>query len=96
MSQQIELTNIQSNMSISEEYNNMHYVGLMFESKYGSTQENPKFYGKVYEYKTTRNLKEGEVIYITTQYGKSRVCVIKENIPENELQFKELDKIVEI
>ena len=93
---EIEISNVQINNLEKESSNNMHYVGLMFESRYESTQENPKFYGKVYEYKTTRNLKEGEVIYITTQYGKSRVCVIKENIPENELEFKELDKIVEI
>lgn len=93
---EIEMSNVQINNLEKEASNNMHYVGLMFESRYDSTLDNPKFYGKVYEYKTTRNLKEGEVIYITTQYGKSRVCVIKENIPENELEFKELDKIVEI
>lgn len=93
---EVKLSNIQVNNLVEEDLNKMHYIGLMFESKYGSTQENPKFYGKVYEYKTTRDLKEGEVIYIDTQYGKSRVCVIKENIPENELEFKELDKIVEI
>jgi hypothetical protein len=74
----------------------LHYVGLMFESKYGSTKENPKFYGKVYEYKTRRELKEGQVITIPTRYGISKVCVVKENIPEDQLEFKETDKIVEI
>ena len=74
----------------------LHYVGLMFESKYGSTKENPKFYGKVYEYKTRRELKEGQVITIPTRWGLSKVCVVKENIPEDQLEFKETDKIVEI
>lgn len=92
----IDVSNCQVNNSLNENASNMHYIGVMFESRYDSTLDNPKFYGKVYEYKTTKNLKEGEVIYIETQYGKSRVCVIKENIPENELESKELDKIVEI
>lgn len=68
--------------------NEYHYVGIMFESKYGSSVNNPKFYGKVYEYKTKRDLKEGQVIVIDTRWGKSRVCVIKENIPVEQLEFE--------
>lgn len=75
---------------------NTHYIGVMFESKYGSTLDNPKFYGKVYEYKTKKDLKEGQVITIDTKYGKSRVCVIQEFIREQDLNFKDLDLIVEI
>ncbi len=65
-----------------------HYVGVMFESKYGSSKDDPKFYGKVYEYKTLQDLKEGQVITIDTRWGKSRVCIIKEDIPENELEYE--------
>lgn len=75
---------------------NMHFVGIMFEDRYNSTEENPKFYGKVYEYKTTKPLKEGQIINITTAYGNSRVCVIKENIPLDKLEYKDIDNIKEI
>ena len=71
-----------------EDNKDYHYVGVMFESRYDSTTENPKFYGKVYEYKTQQDLKEGQVITIDTRWGKSRVCIIKENIPENELEYE--------
>ena len=64
-----------------------HYVGVMFESKYGSTKENPKFYGKVYTYATEKDLKEGQVITIDTNWGQSRVCVIKENIDPDTIDF---------
>ena len=73
-----------------------HYVGVMFESKYDSSINNPKFYGRVYEYKTKRDLKEGQVISFQTQYGVSRVCVVKPNILKEDLEYKEYDKIVEI
>ena len=76
--------------------NNYHYIGVMFESSYGSSVDNPKFYGKIYEYKTKRNLKEGEVVKIKTMYGESRVVVVKENIKEDDLQFKDINKIKEI
>lgn len=73
-----------------------HYIGVMFESKYDSTLTNPKFYDKIYEYKTKNNYREGEVIKINTQYGISRVVIVKENINESDLEFKEIDKIKEI
>lgn len=67
------------------EQSNYHYVGLMFESKYNSTKENPKFYGRVYNYKTNQALKEGQVVTITTNYGQSRVCIVRDNVPEEEV-----------
>jgi hypothetical protein len=81
---------------MDNEKDNLHYVGIMFESKYDSTPENPKFYGKVYEYKTRKDLKEGQVITIDTNYGKSRVVVMSENIPEDKLEFDNIELIKEI
>lgn len=77
---------------IKEENNDFHYIGVIFENKYSSKP----FTGKMYEYKTKKDLKEGQIIKIQTNYGENNVCIIKENIPENELQFKELDLIKEI
>lgn len=80
-------------MEEKENKDNIHYIGVMFESKYYSTPDKPKFYGKMYEYKTTQDLKEGEIV---TLDNGNRVVVIKENIPENELQFRQIDLIKEI
>lgn len=95
---EVTISNEKFNLGLDEKVtnDNYHYIGVMFESKYGSSVVAPKFYGKVYEYKTTRPLKEGEVVEIPTMYGKSRVVVVKPDIPESELQFKEIDKIKEI
>ncbi len=87
-----EISNVNINNNGEVRSNEYHYIGVIFENKYS---EKP-FTGKIYEYKTTRPLKEGQVIKINSMYGESNVVVVKENIPENELQFKELDKIKEI
>ena len=75
-----------------EDLENYHYVGVIFENKYSDKL----FNGKMYEYKTLKDLKEGQIIKIQTNFGESNVCIVKENIPESELQFKELDLIKEI
>ena len=62
--------------------NNFKYITVMFEDKFNSTPENPKFYGKDYLYKTKRELKEGQIIDLDTNYGHSKVVVYKSNIPE--------------
>lgn len=59
----------------------MNYVQVMFEDRYNSTEENPKFYGKTYLYKTKQDLKEGQVLKINTRYGTSKV-VVYENCSE--------------
>ena len=91
----VKITEEEFNNSVNN-VNNLHYVGVMFEDKYNSSLENPKFYGKVYEYKTYKPLKEGEIITINTDYGSSRVCIVKDNILENDLQFKDINRIKEI
>ena len=62
--------------------NNFKYITVMFEDKFNSTPENPKFYGKDYLYKTKRELKEGQIIDLDTNYGHSKVVVYKSNISE--------------
>lgn len=91
----ITINQVESNVEETVEPE-FKYVGVIFESKYGSTSDNPKFYGKVYEYKTKKPYKEGQVIMIETNYGFSRVCVVKDNISESELEYKDLDNIKEI
>lgn len=65
-----------------------HYVGVMFESRYGSTEENPKFYGKEYNYRTDMNYKKGQVIEIDSQYGKTKVCIINEDVPADVVEAR--------
>ena len=72
---------------MSEIDNDTHYVGVMFEDRYNSTPENPKFYGRVYTYKTNKDLKEGQIINIESNYGNAKVCVIKENIDPATIDF---------
>lgn len=67
------------------------YIGVVFEDKY-----NPgNFRGNTYNYKTKRDLKEGQVVTVETPYGFNKVCIIKTNINPEEIQF-DLDKIKEI
>ena len=79
---------------MSEELNevnvpNKHFIAVMFESKYDSTEENPKFYGKVYTYITEKDYKKGQVLTIDTPYGsKARVCVINENVDPATVTFE--------
>lgn len=74
---------------------NMHYVGLIFESKSESTEEKPFFRGRIYTYKTDMDLKEGQVLTIETNYGHSKVCCVKPLIKEEDINFdKDLIKEV--
>lgn len=77
MTEAMKLSNIEFNEEVTAP---THFVGVMFESKYGSTAENPKFYGKEYNYRTDMNYKKGQVVEIDSQYGKTRVCIINENV----------------
>lgn len=74
---------------------NYHYVGLSFENKQFTTRDNPIFQEKYYEYKTTEDLREGQLIHIYTPYGKSLVCVRKPIINEAELEYDK-DSIKEV
>lgn len=77
--------------------NECHVVGLMFEDKFYSTPDNPKFYGKIYEYKTKLDLKKGQIIEIETKFGKSRVCIMNENIPVDKITYEGgFENLVEI
>lgn len=67
--------------------NEYHIVGLMFEDRFYSTESNPKFYGKVYEYKTKSDYKKGQIIELETKFGKSKACIIKENIPLDKITY---------
>lgn len=92
MENNVEISNIEINDDI-EIKENFHYVGVVFENKsnYGK-----QYQSKVYEYKTIKPLKEGQVIKVQTMYGESNVVVVKENIPEDELQFQDKEAIKEI
>lgn len=71
---------------------NYNYVSIMFEDRFNSTPENPKFYGKDYLYKTKKDLKEGQILDIETNYGHAKVVVFKSNISEEDA-IKEVNNI---
>ena len=86
-------------MQDNEEYK---YISVMFEDKFNSTPENPKFYGKDYLYRTKQDLKEGQIVELDTDYGHSKVVVYRTNIDKkdayreaNEIGY-ELDDLKEI
>lgn len=76
-------------MQDKEEYN---YVSVMFEDKFNSTPENPKFYGKDYLYRTKQDLKEGQIVELETDYGHSKVVVYRTNIDKKQA-YKEANEI---
>ena len=92
MENNAKISNIEINENVDIHSDDYHYIGVIFENKYSDKP----FTGKMYEYKTKKDLKEGQVIKIDSMYGKTNVCIVKDNIPEEELQFKELNKIKEI
>ena len=60
--------------------NEYQVVGLMFEDRFYSTPDNPRFYGKIYEYKTKSNcifekylsialLKAGSIIMVERPFS---------------------------
>lgn len=76
---------------IEEQEETYKYIGVVFEDKY-----NPgHFRGNTYNYKTTKDLKEGQVLTVETPYGFNKVCVTKLNVNPDEINF-DLDKIKEI
>lgn len=77
-------------MQDSDDYK---YVSIMFEDKFNSTPENPKFYGKDYLYKTRRtDLQKGQVIDLETIYGHSKVVIYRTNIDKTQA-YKEANEI---
>ena len=90
---EVNVTNIEINNDnkVSPDLNQMHYIGVVFESKY-TNYDRPK----IYEYKTTKPLREGDILNIDTMYGHSTIRVVKENIPVEELQYDDIDNIKEI
>lgn len=70
---------IEKEPSVSDEYK---YLGVMYEDRYKSTPDNPKFYGKSYLYKTQQNLKEGQVITL----NNSRVVVNRWDISKEDAE----------
>ena len=58
-----EISNININNNGEVRSNEYHYIGVVFENKSGYGKP---FNSKVYEYKTTRPLKEGQVIKINS------------------------------
>lgn len=72
--------------------NDFKYVSIMFEDKFNSTPENPQFYGKDYLYKTKKDLKEGQIISLDTDYGHSKVVVYRANI-DKEQALREANEI---
>ena len=66
------------------EQNDLHYVEVAFQSKYNPEE----FYlGKTYNYATRKDLKEGDIIEISTMYGTSKVKILKENVDPNTFNF---------
>ena len=95
MNNEAKISNVEINNNTEILNEDFHYVGVIFENKnisYGGK----RFSSKIYEYKTKKNLKEGQIVKVNTMYGESNVVIVKEDIPEDELQFREIDKIKEI
>ena len=63
---------------------NLHYVEVAFQSKYNP---NDFYLGKTYNYATRKDLKEGDILEISTMYGTSKVKIIKENVDPSTFTF---------
>lgn len=74
------------------ENNEYKYVTIIFENfNYGSTPDNPIFYGKEYLYKTKKDFVENQIIELDTDYGHSRAAINRINIPEDIAKRDALD-----
>ena len=67
------------------------YISVIF----GDKLEEGKFRGPRYNYKTTKDLKEGQVIMVPTRYGESKAVVMSTSIVPSTIQFP-LDSIKEV
>lgn len=87
-----------SNKEAEESYNtevesepNYKYVGIVFEDRYNKG----KFKGNCYNYKTTRDLKEGQVIVVPTKFGQSKGCVVHADVDPETIDYP-LDSLLEV
>lgn len=69
----------------------LKYISVVFED----TLNKGKFRGNSYNYKTYKDLKEGQVITVPTRFGSSKACVVKDDVNPDEITF-DLDKIKEV
>lgn len=70
---------------------NYKYVGIVFEDRYNKG----KFKGNCYNYKTTRDLKEGQVIVVPTKFGQSKGCVVHADVDPETIDYP-LDSLLEV
>lgn len=87
-----------NNKEAEESYNtevesepNYKYVGIVFEDRYNKG----KFKGNCYNYKTTRDLKEGQVIVVPTKFGQSKGCVVHADVDSETIDYP-LDSLLEV
>lgn len=87
-----------NNKEVEESYNtevesepNYKYVGIVFEDRYNKG----KFKGNCYNYKTTRDLKEGQVIVVPTKFGQSKGCVVHADVDPETIDYP-LDSLLEV
>lgn len=87
-----------NNKEAEESYNtevesepNYKYVGIVFEDRYNKG----KFKGNCYNYKTTRDLKEGQVIVVPTKFGQSKGCVVHADVDPETIDYP-LDSLLEV
>lgn len=87
-----------NNKEAKESYNtevesepNYKYVGIVFEDRYNKG----KFKGNCYNYKTTRDLKEGQVIVVPTKFGQSKGCVVHADVDPETIDYP-LDSLLEV
>ena len=87
-----------NNKEAEESYNtevesepNYKYVGIVFEDRYNKG----KFKGNCYNYKTTRDLKEGQVIVVPTKFGQSKGCVVHVDVDPETIDYP-LDSLLEV
>ena len=80
--------NLTEEPNVKPEYK---YIAVVFEDNL----EKGKFRGNSYNYKTLRDLKEGQVIKVPTRFGTSKACVTNANVDVNTITF-DLDLIKEV
>lgn len=80
--------NFNTDESETTEY---HYIAVVFEDNLNKGH----FRGNSYNYKTMKDLKEGQVITVPTKFGSSKACVTDPNVDASTILF-DLDKIKEV
>lgn len=77
---------------VNPETDEYSYIGVIFENK---KLVGKPFEGKVYNYKTKKDLSEGQVIEVPTRYGTSKAVVRYVDIDKDAIECP-LDILLEV